>query len=447
MDPNRVLLVGNLPSNFESKPFLGDLNLSEFGLIIWEPQTFHLHLSGGHPPHQVHIQNAQTKLDAVQNWVASGNYLIVILNRFGSIATQSGSTFQLSNIPPLNCVRLHEKSGSRVEEFSPGIANEFFSTIASRYKYEYLIESPNIDPLLKVAQNKQTKSQVVGGAVTVGSGKIIFLPPFSPSNSIENMAYVNLLATLPEALATRPSQIPEWANLFMTPNEMRVSDEIIHLKQNISDIEQSIRTRQQEIDKGLDLKQLFAGTGKGFQDAVARAFSELGLNCIDGPPTRADLLGRFGNRLAAIETKGIDGPAREGFIRQVETWVSETKHALALEEGEPDIDPILLQYVEQLTQLGADLDKANVDCKGVVVIGTFRKKPLPERTEPDFPDAVIRVIAQSRVCALSGLQLFGLVAICREQPERKTALMELIFSTNGVLDFAKSWNEFLKQKD
>jgi hypothetical protein len=171
----------------------------------------------------------------------------------------------------------------------------------------------------------------------------------------------------------------------------------------------------------------------------------LGLQVVDGPHPRADLIAfdaSYG--LMAIEAKGLDGCAREQNLRQADRWVADIKAACLAAPEDLEMYVDLKRYAEQLTELGVALPTPdNVRVKGAMVIGTFRKLPLDKRVEPDFPDAVTRAVNRSGVCGLTGLQLMCAVLKCRQEPAAKSAIIEQLFSTNGHLLQEYSWSDFL----
>ncbi len=56
------------------------------------------------------------------------------------------------------------------------------------------------------------------------------------------------------------------------------------------------------------------------------------------------------------------------------------------DQKKADID--LAHYAERLVELDAPVgsEETTVECKGIMLIGTFRKIPISDRKEPDFPD-------------------------------------------------------------
>jgi hypothetical protein len=80
----------------------------------------------------------------------------------------------------------------------------------------------------------------------------------------------------------------------------------------------------------------------------------------------------------------------------------------------------------------------------MMVIGTYRKLPLIGRIRPDFPEPHPGQIELSGTCALTGLQLLGLVLQVRSAPESKEAIRDRLFKTHGVFPDAADWRSFLE---
>jgi hypothetical protein len=83
-------------------------------------------------------------------------------------------------------------------------------------------------------------------------------------------------------------------------------------------------------------------------------------------------------------------------------------------------------------------------CKGILILGTFRLLPLDQRTQADFTENVIRVLAMGDICALTGLQLYCLVLAARSEPDLKETIMAELFETRGVLGRARDWRQILR---
>lgn len=255
----------------------------------------------------------------------------------------------------------------------------------------------------------------------------------------------NPIKALSELQSSRPGSrapLPDWASNFQTANEAASLRKLAKLELEMEDLKQRIENEQQAFSNSEDLKQLIAGSGDDFRNAVAVALTALGLKVVAGPHLRADLLATDGKRLFAIETRGVDGCARESNVMQASRWAADVDSTLWLsaDEQEPD----LLGYAKQIAKLNVEIkDDPEQYCKGIAVIGTFRKTPLDQRTAPDFPEPVLRVLNRTKVCAMTGLELFGAYVRSRDHAELRSAFREALFTTDGVLEMSNGWISFL----
>jgi hypothetical protein len=270
-----------------------------------------------------------------------------------------------------------------------------------------------------------------------GEGFVIFAPDG------RTHAYWNALAQLPSVLRTSKAEFPSWVDRFRTSWEKAAFSGVAARKAELEKLQAELARLEGEIDEARQLKQLFVGTGAPFETAVAAALTELGLQVIKGPHPRADLLATNGQRIAAIEAKGVEGAAKEEYVRQVRMWMPEVDAALV--ETEPaENDLVLEDYRRQLANLNlSDLDK-DQDCKGILVLGTFRLTPLNQRTQPDFPENVKAVLVRQDICALTGIQLFVLVVLARSDDAQKEQARRALFNTRGVLEMGLDWTQALE---
>jgi hypothetical protein len=243
-------------------------------------------------------------------------------------------------------------------------------------------------------------------------------------------------------------EFPDWLPQFQTATEEAMSREISNAHNKIREMEAEIAKFQDRVAQEQSAKLLFTATGEPFALSVATALRQLGLNVIEGPKQRADLIAWDGKRLAAIEAKGLEGGAREKNIGQVKRWTADVSTACSINDGdEGPLDAELALYREKLSELGVPPQPTieAPDCKGIAILGTYRKLSLDQRPE-SFNDPVKRVIVRSNVCALTGLQLFTLVQEARATPSRREAIMDALFNTNGVLDEGRNWQPFLQTR-
>ena len=190
-------------------------------------------------------------------------------------------------------------------------------------------------------------------------------------------------------------------------------------------------------------KALIATTGDEFELAVKSAFEVLGFQMVPGPHPRADFLGWNGELI--VEAKGVNGSAAEKHLRQCQQWCAEVNEALDPANTSRESETDIAGYVERLAELGVRADEApNLDQrKGILVEGTFRSTPLADRTDPSYPDSLVRVIGRSEICGLTGLQLLGLTQEVMNDAGQKDAVVSRIVETNGVLEGSEELRDFL----
>jgi hypothetical protein len=117
--------------------------------------------------------------------------------------------------------------------------------------------------------------------------------------------------------------------------------------------------------------------------------------------------------------------------------------ALSVPESEHNADH--KAYFERLVSLEIAPEGMREECKGLLVVGTFRSTPLSERVNPDIPAPIVGRLPYLDVCVLTGAQLFGLVMQVREDPTLKGQIVKELFETRGVLGRALDWTDFLSK--
>jgi hypothetical protein len=310
--------------------------------------------------------------------------------------------------------------------------------------YRVVLDGPSLNPLLTVRTTQKTtgRPDVVAGFVRVGDGLIIYVPDAQGPGQ----PYWRALEALPTKLRdVSKSRIPAWTDGFRTKWEADAFDAVGTRKAEVALLTKQIEGFEAQIDSERSLKRLFVGSGTEFEQAVADALRELGLQVVNGPHPRADLLCTNGRRVAAVEAKGVDGGAKEEYVRQVMMWMPEVDAARFLKSS--GTDPQLDGYVQRLEKLDLSAIDEGTDCKGILVLGTFRQLPLDQRPQPDFSDNPVAVMVRQDICALTGLQLFGLVMEVREDPTRKETIASALFETRGVLDLCRDWRQYLAVPD
>jgi hypothetical protein len=454
MKKDRVLLIGFDIGDFTSFDLLSDANLDEFTTIIWRPSTLlaELQQHGVPPPipHSV-VKIIERRIEQLNTWVSAGHSLVVILDDIQAIALGdesgrilSGQFYALhTNI--FADVVTESSSGARIDYCGPRSFMTLLERWAPMLHYEVIVEGDRLIPLMRVSRGRPGNVQIVAGFMNVGAGHIYFIPPLAQETSDKLTNYCETLARLPDTLSGVPAELPDWTKSFRSADELTIVSTIASLEENVATLRDRISTQQVLLDEAEMLKNLFAGTGTAFTDCVSSVLRELGFKVVLGPHPRADLIAFHGKTLVTIEAKGLDGPVREFNLRQAEKWVADLHATLSASPEDRIADSDLLGYANKVAELEIEEDTADIECKGMMVIGTYRKTPLGGRTAPDFPDPVARPINRLEICVLTGLQLLGLLINAREAPDRKIRIIDLLKSTNGIISISADWTAFLQQ--
>jgi hypothetical protein len=471
----KVFRIGLPSTQFERRgELLTRQNLFEFDLIIWEPRSLlleigedatnaHENISGSLSEEfgmDLEIKVAR-RTDEILEFVHSGRDLIVfgaklpILNyRFDRTATVP---IDLGSVGGLGEITWKDNHGRVVEWVGPPSIIQDFPILATSLAYSAMCEPrEHFVPLYKVPNSEG----VVGGYIKQSNtrGYIIFVPrtpswdDFSSKPFAIKNAYLNALAALPDALRALQSsrvKLPAWSNTFVLPEEKTALQEIATHENNIKEIETKITVYQNLVIEEREWKYLFTAFDDHLVGAVLRALNYLGIKAVRGPKNHADIIACLDGRLAALEVKGKTGSAARKDAEQCKTWVSELMTAQLSEADERKNDTVTKGYLKCLNELDVsvcdpgDPNAQPIEVKGVLLINAYRDLPLDQRTEPDFPHPMLRTIIGGSLCALTALQLLGMVLKARKISSDRDRLAQLLFDHTGAVDEYTNWKEFL----
>jgi hypothetical protein len=384
-----------------------------------------------------------SRMEELTKWVEAGHTLIVLdlhPTPFQFVQSNRPVSESIENFQPFNKVQLTAESGSSIQTAPGKDAVDILAAFVNSIPYRTVMKGAGLIPLLTVRATSKTVGppDIVAGYITVGDGLVIF----APRHGAVGQPYWLALEQLPFLLLRASPDVPPWVDNFQTVEETAAFAGVTARRREVERLDAEIANLELNIAVARELKHLFVGSGSSFEDAVANAIRELGLEVVAGPHPRADLLATDGVRIAAVEAKGVEGAAREEYVRQVMMWMPEVDAALSI-PSEGSGDPVLAQYREQLDKLNLERIDRNADCKGILVLGTFRLLPLDQRTQSDFAN-VVQVLTRQDICALTGLQLYCLVLMARSDPANKEKIRSALFETRGVLDMARNWRDLLK---
>lgn len=444
MDEQKVLLVGSVAgAKYRRESLLSRVNLDEFNVVIVQPLALKTEIQAqGAYLQQSQHKKLTARLGELVDWIRAGHTLIVLDPkpiRFSAI-TAGGvpSSHALEEYAPLDKVIMTEVIGQRVEACGNSIMADLLAPYAESLSYNQILEGPDFSPFLRVSRVNAGKPQIVGGYHRLGEGVVIYGPLIDETS--KQKGYVDALIKLRSACRPTQEDQPAWTKHHQMQMELKANRKISDLQAQVEALNEQIGKEGAVLDEAKRLKALIVETGTPFANAVAAALTELGLMNVEGPHPRADILATDGRRYAAIEAKGVEGPVKEAHVRQALVWMAEVDAALANSNDSADTD--LRMYSEQLAKLSLN-GAPQEDCKGILVVGTYRKVPISERSSPDFGDSVVRVLARSDVCAMTGLQLLGLLVESQNDPKAKAGIVKEIFETKGVLRRASDWRKFI----
>jgi hypothetical protein len=305
------------------------------------------------------------------------------------------------------------------------IAGEPFSTFWRWAEpvctYESYFVDPPGTPLIRIAGT----NRVVGTAVQVGAGLVLYLPRLGSEVAYEGSAYkpgaeenrahrdfLNHLWKVCRQLGGS-AVVPDWTNGYLLPGENEAVDALSRAHSRLSSAQKAIQKCGQQLGELRERKVLITGTGPALERIVDRALEALGFDVESGAPGRTDRVIRRKRRTAVVEVKGKAKSASERDAAQLEKWKSDF-HA---EHGRVP--------------------------KGILIVNAWRGKPLDERDGlAPFPDQMLRyAVEQRQQCLLTGTQLLGLWLEAEKAPSRADKLARSLMACEGVFPRYQDWRE------
>lgn len=453
LDFQRTFFIGDLdlPTQARRGNLFHHFNVNEFNLIVWSMASFIQEAMGlgANLSTQIHksvsdnlISRYLSAMDRLLLWVADGNILCIHPHEISwqFLEPNQVRAQGLMALRPFDGLTFVESHGRLV---TPSSYPTLLEPFADHFEYQYTLKGNDVVPLLHTAPSQRQRSEIVAGVVRREKGIVVFAPPLPRARGY--LEFLESLNALPALLAHAPQDPPPWTSLFQSERERSALNAAADLEAEISKLRSTADEHLCAADKERKLKLLYSGSDYHLVEKVAEALAEFGLKVVEGPHPRADLLIYDGTRLAAAEVKGLSGPARETNVRQVQRWAADVNATLTKTTNERDNDIDLLRYAEKLAQLGLDLDTPIMDleCRGLMVVGTYKDTPLDKRTSESFPDPVQRIIARSDISALTGLVFYCWVQEVRQDPKRKRVIVDQLLSTNGVLP-VREWGRWIR---
>lgn len=220
---------------------------------------------------------------------------------------------------------------------------------------------------------------------------------------------VGAIESLEEVLKGRKSNSaevipPKWVKEYRIGSEHIELEILKELLEQEKEISERIE-RQNSVTRQFDqLKMLLFESGKNLESLIEMVFTNFGYTILKSKENRDDLIIKYYDEIAVIEIKGVNGSAGENHAAQLEKWVTE----------------YMIDY--------------GVLPKGVLIVNTFREKPLYSRIEKDFPDQMLKFSVRREHCLMTTAQLLELYLCFTAGDMSFDSIHNLIFKTIGTIN-------------
>jgi len=267
--------------------------------------------------------------------------------------------------------------------------------------YDSYFEKHDGTPFLNIGDTSKT----VGFHKKYENGNIIFVPRLKDYyvSSYTNSFVESILQVVENLNPVGEVTLPEWSENYYLPGEKNKKNNLEELKSQVDQLQTKIKVTTEELSKLNEKKVLFCSDGFLLEEKVGEIFSELGFELMNTECNRDDLILKYGEKIAVVEIKGLGKSAGEKNAAQLEKWIS------------------------------TYLIENEITPKGILVINGFKNDILEERKEV-FPKQMLKFSEPRNHCLIAGINLLNIYFEFLENPDKKEELIDLIFSTAGVLD-------------
>ncbi len=400
---------------FEPLSFYGSRNLLEYDVLIIDFDKIIFELCGKsfniqqtrNKPIEV-VNDPKYRLNDFKKYLEIGRKLVVITPYNYTIVFDEYQHELSQNFNFLNFYKIENRAGKFVEITSKnlktiGIQNNITYTYDSyvEFNFEGIIENP-------FAIVKDTNFAVS----FMPNEQVLFIPRITAE---QNGNYTTFFKDLINCFFKEEivkESLPYWAFDFNNKEELVLISELDTFEQEKKKIEEKIDLVAIKIEKQFELKRLFTATGNELENIVLDVFTKIGFEELPSEANRHDLILKYNEQILVVEVKGVNGSAAEKNSAHLEKWVTEY-------HSENEVHP-----------------------KGILVVNAFKDLPIDKRTEPVFPDQMLRFATNREHCLISGLQLYGFYLAYLESNEKEKLIDDLL-NTIGVYDKFIDYKEFL----
>ena len=334
--------------------------------------------------------------------------VIVFVPCFEHFHFGANSVCEWDLIIPSGDFSLSLEKGNNINVVPNTPFSNFFTKYLSYFKYESYFTTYNGTKTLETPHTKK--------ALAFFTKNIIFLPPLKGSLLEDEEEFLSDLYEVAKTVTLQIDSnpiLPEWTKNYFLQLEKKTVDKSKEIELKIKELEEVLCNTQNEIKIFNKRKQIIAGTGDALEREIEEIFKELGFEILAVIQGRDDLIIKYKDKIAVVEIKGVAGTAAEKYASQLEKWVS---NYMVDNEESP---------------------------KGILIVNTFKDKPIKERAEISFPHQMLKYSVNREHCLMTSLQLLGLYTEAMKN-EKKEELINSLFTTVGVYSGFEKWEDFIE---
>ena len=401
MDELHVAQIGPV-LDLEEIEFLSSQNLLEFDLVLIDLK---------HVVEACKEQNwdkISKRIEDLREFVKKKNMpLVFFCNSEGELRPWNALKTTIFEVEGLE-VNTIKSMGRKIDHRADNIFTDFLKAYADTFEYEVCFTAyPGVS-----IGNPKSQPYSVG----FYTKDYVFLPALGEEfNHWEKEFVKDLYEACIEVRKGDGTNIelPEWTKKFHLPGEQEELKVLNDLDKRIQKLEALKKDSEMRLSAFKPMKQLWTASGTSLENVAKEVFKELGFSIGETEHNRTDILMNWNGRTVVVEVKGQNKSSGEGQSAQLEKWVAHHKVEL-------ELDP-----------------------KGILLVNTFREKPINQRSEVSFPDQMMKYAKRNEHCLMTTLQLCSLLLYVRENPEEKEEMIRQLLSTVGRYDRFEKWDEII----
>jgi hypothetical protein len=306
-------------------------------------------------------------------------------------------------------IDVEKKRGDRIQVVPQTLFSNLFNKYFDYFHYRAISRSGPGIPLCTI----ENTSILVSSKATEN----IFLFPYISNldTDIENQFIIDVIDVLfPEKLVVL-NALPAWTESYCLPNELNRKAQIELLIEQKNELVKAIDLETKSYSEIISNKVLFSGTGDDLENQIEKIFTELEFTILPKKNGRDDIILEYNSKVAVVEIKGVKGSAAEKQAAQLNKWVA--------------------NYY-------ADFE---IEPKGILIINAYKDEELINRKfEEIFPNQMLDFCTRMKFCLITTTQLLGLYFDIKNNPDKKNALIDTLFSTIGIYENYKNWSDYIE---